>query len=137
MNKRLLTQRCSATIQGDALVGKYLAERRLTLVKIPTMGYGCSIMKQGIHPKYHDAATVTCSCGNTFETGSTEEKISVEVCSACPPFYTGKSKLVDTAGRVDKFQQRLQDTETKQQLANKKKEKKRPKKSTDDVVKIG
>ncbi len=59
-------------------------------------------MKQDIHPKYHDC-TVTCGCGNTFETRSTKPKINVEICSACHPFYTGKQKFVDTAGRVEKF----------------------------------
>ncbi len=94
-------------------------------------------MKQDIHPPYHDAVKVTCSCGNTFETGSTQSEISVEVCSACHPFYTGKSKLVDTAGRVDKFQQRLADTKTKQTTAAKKKDKSKDKKSDDTVVKLG
>ena len=62
-------------------------------------------MKQGIHPKY-EVITVKCGCGNTFETRSTIEKISVEVCSNCHPFYTGKQKFVDTAGRVERFQKR-------------------------------
>jgi len=64
-------------------------------------------MKAGIHPNYHEI-TVTCSCGNTFQTGSTMSKdtLSVEVCSQCHPFYTGKQKIVDTAGRVEKFRQR-------------------------------
>ena len=59
-------------------------------------------MKEKIHPKY-DLCTVTCACGNTFETRSTTNKISVEICSNCHPFYTGKQKLVDTAGRVEKY----------------------------------
>ncbi len=59
-------------------------------------------MKKGIHPKYVEA-TVVCGCGNTFKTRSTKEKLVVEVCSACHPFYTGKQKFVDTAGRVEKF----------------------------------
>ncbi len=63
-------------------------------------------MKEGIHPAY-GTINVTCSCGNTFETGSTIGKdINIEVCSKCHPFYTGKQKLVDTAGRVDKFNKR-------------------------------
>lgn len=62
-------------------------------------------MKKDIHPVYHKAK-VTCSCGNTFEVGSTVPEIQVEVCSACHPFFTGKEKLVDTAGRVDKFRAR-------------------------------
>jgi len=64
-------------------------------------------MKDKIHPKYHSDAKVTCSCGNTFTTGSTHTSIQVELCSACHPLYTGKKKLVDTAGRVDKFKARL------------------------------
>ncbi len=64
-------------------------------------------MKQKIHPKYFDAATVTCACGNTFVTGSTVEKIQVEICSNCHPFYTGKQKIIDTQGRVDRFQKML------------------------------
>lgn len=64
-------------------------------------------MKKGIHPEYHNKVTVTCSCGNTFETGSTTAELKVEVCSACHPFYTGQSKIVDTAGRVDRFKERL------------------------------
>jgi large subunit ribosomal protein L31 len=63
-------------------------------------------MKNGIHPKYQQIQ-VTCSCGNTFTTGSTVGKpIHVEVCSSCHPFYTGKQKVMDTAGRVEKFRQR-------------------------------
>ncbi len=61
-------------------------------------------MKQGIHPEYHET-TVTCGCGNTFTTRSTAPggKLTVEVCSACHPFYTGKQKLVDSAGRIERF----------------------------------
>jgi large subunit ribosomal protein L31 len=62
-------------------------------------------MKQGIHPEYVPA-TVRCSCGNTFTTRSTKPEIHVEICSACHPFYTGKQKLVDTGGRVERFQRR-------------------------------
>jgi len=70
---------------------------------------GEATMKDGIHPKYQDA-TVTCGCGNTFETRSTKPKISVEVCSKCHPFYTGSQKFVDAAGRVDKFNKKFQGT---------------------------
>ena len=63
-------------------------------------------MKEGIHPEYHDVKVV-CSCGNEFTTRSTKSKeIHVEVCSACHPFYTGKQKVLDTAGRVDKFRRK-------------------------------
>lgn len=64
------------------------------------------IMKKDIHPLYHQAE-VSCACGNTFVVGSTKEKLEIEICSSCHPFYTGTSKLVDTAGRVEKFKQRL------------------------------
>lgn len=67
-------------------------------------------MKKDIHPQYYQKTKVTCSCGNTFEVGSTQEKIQVEICSACHPFYTGTQKLIDTAGRVDKFKARLAKT---------------------------
>jgi large subunit ribosomal protein L31 len=63
-------------------------------------------MKKDIHPKYEDKAKVICACGNSFTVGSTVPEIHIELCSACHPFYTGKQKLVDTAGRVDKFKQR-------------------------------
>lgn len=59
-------------------------------------------MKEKIHPKWFEA-TVVCSCGNTFTTGSTREKLHVEICSACHPFFTGNQKFVDTEGRVEKF----------------------------------
>jgi large subunit ribosomal protein L31 len=63
-------------------------------------------MKKGIHPEYFDC-TVTCSCGNTFKTRSTKKEIRVEICSKCHPFYTGKQKLVDSGGRVERFKKRL------------------------------
>jgi len=68
-------------------------------------------MKKGIHPNYHEKVTMTCSCGNSFEVGSTVESIEVEVCAMCHPFYTGKQKLVDTAGRIDRFKKRLESAE--------------------------
>jgi len=63
-------------------------------------------MKKDIHPQYFNEAKVTCACGNTFTIGSTVEKIDVEICSNCHPFYTGVEKVVDTAGRVEKFRAR-------------------------------
>lgn len=63
-------------------------------------------MQTGIHPSYQEI-TVTCSCGNTFTTRSTSARdLHIDVCSACHPFYTGKQKIVDTAGRVDKFRRK-------------------------------
>ena len=63
-------------------------------------------MKTDIHPEYK-VVTVTCSCGNTFETRSTADELKVELCSQCHPFYTGKQKLVDTGGRIDRFERRF------------------------------
>ncbi|MCL2140373.1 MAG: 50S ribosomal protein L31 [Dehalococcoidia bacterium] len=63
-------------------------------------------MKEKIHPKFYDDANVTCSCGASFTTGSTKKDIRVELCSACHPFYTGNKRIVDTAGRVERFKQR-------------------------------
>lgn len=62
-------------------------------------------LKKGIHPNYK-AVTVTCACGNTFETGSVDNEIRVEICSECHPFFTGKQKFVDKGGRVDKFKKK-------------------------------
>lgn len=59
-------------------------------------------MKKGIHPEY-GKAIVKCACGNKFETGSTKKEIHVEICSNCHPFYTGKQKFIDSAGRIEKF----------------------------------
>ncbi len=72
------------------------------------------IMKQGIHPKY-EHSTITCACGNVIETRSTVKNLQVEICSACHPFFTGKQKLVDTAGRIERFNRKygIKSTETK------------------------
>lgn len=70
-------------------------------------------MKTGIHPNVHKKVTATCSCGATFTFDSTAEEIKTEICSACHPFYTGKQKLVDTAGKVDKFRARMEAAEKK------------------------
>ncbi len=64
-------------------------------------------MKKDIHPKYYDKTEVSCACGNTFSVGSTKEKIKIDVCSACHPFYTGKQRFLDTMGRVEKFKQKM------------------------------
>lgn len=63
-------------------------------------------MKKDIHPKWYPQARITCSCGHTFTAGSTLEEIHVGICSACHPFFTGQMKYVDTAGRVERFQQK-------------------------------
>jgi len=64
-------------------------------------------MKKDIHPKYFEDAIIHCACGKIFKIGSTKQEMRVEVCSACHPFYTGQDKIIDTAGRVEKFQKRL------------------------------
>lgn len=63
-------------------------------------------MKAGIHPKYVEA-TVTCACGNTFTVGSTKPQLKVDVCSKCHPFFTGQQRILDTAGRVERFRKRF------------------------------
>ncbi len=78
-------------------------------------------MKEGIHPEY-SPITIRCACGNTIETGSTLKQITVEICSACHPFFTGKMKYVDTAGRVEKFQRKYNWDKRKKQSAEAAKE---------------
>ena len=88
-------------------------------------------MKKDIHPKY-GTTTVTCGCGEKFETQSTQKMIKVEICSKCHPFYTGKQKFIDTAGRVEKFQRKFgwgkkkeeEKTENKEEKVDSKEEKK-------------
>ena len=63
-------------------------------------------MKEKIHPKY-EACKVSCACGNTFESGSVQKELKVDVCSACHPFYTGQQKFVDIKGRIDKFNEKV------------------------------
>ena len=70
-------------------------------------------MQKDIHPKYFEAAEVVCACGNKFTVGSTKEKIHVEICSACHPFYSGNEKVIDTAGRVERFKARATKTAAK------------------------
>lgn len=65
-------------------------------------------MKKKIHPAYYEDAKIVCACGNKFVVGSTQKEVHTEICSACHPFYTGKQKLLDTAGRLDKFKKRLE-----------------------------
>jgi len=64
-------------------------------------------MKKDIHPKYYPNAQIKCACGKVYTIGSTKEYSEVEICAACHPFYTGKAKMIDTMGRVDKFKKRL------------------------------
>ena len=99
------------------------------------------IMKKKIHPKYFDKAVIKCSCGHSIKTGSTQENIEVEVCSACHPFYTGKQKLVDVAGRIDRFKKRLEGADARQsaqrKIEDKRSKKSDQKKTGSEEVKIG
>lgn len=70
-------------------------------------------MQKQIHPQYYPNAKVKCACGNQWTTGATVPEIKVEICSACHPFYTGKGKMVDTKGRVERFKKRLEKTAKK------------------------
>lgn len=83
-------------------------------------------MKKDIHPQYFADATITCNCGNVIHAGSTLESQNVEICSACHPFYTGKQKILDTAGRVNKFlerQKKAQEAQAKMKKTEKSEEK--------------
>lgn len=81
-------------------------------------------MKSNIHPTWFSDATVTCSCGNTFTTGSTEATLKVDICSKCHPFFTGEMRFVDEQGRVEKFQNKQQQA-AKWQASNKTKSQKK------------
>lgn len=80
-------------------------------------------MKSNIHPKWNNQAVVTCTCGNTFTTGSTQDTITVDICGACHPFFTGEMKFVDVQGRVEKFQAKLAQAQTWKQTKKKAAEK--------------
>lgn len=93
-------------------------------------------MKEKIHPKY-GPAKIICACGNVIKTASTVSEMRVEICSACHPFYTGQQKFVDTAGRIDKFKEKLEKTKQFQLAVKKRKARKAqsPKKTTEKAVK--
>ena len=76
-------------------------------------------MKKDIHPKYYEKAKIQCACGNIIEVGSTTENLKIEICSACHPLFTGKQKLIDKAGRVEKFKARLAKTTAKTKTTKK------------------
>jgi len=84
-------------------------------------------MKKDIHPKYYNNSKVVCACGNTFTTGSTQSEIRTEICSACHPFYTGKQKLIDNQGRIERFQRMV--SKKKKSVTKKPKAKKSDKSS--------
>lgn len=89
------------------------------LAKGHNLWYILTTMKKELHPKYFDQAQVVCACGNKFTVGSTKEKIEVEICSACHPFFTGQEKVMDTAGRVEKFKTRMAKATTTKPKAKK------------------
>lgn len=73
-------------------------------------------MKEKIHPQYYPEAKVKCACGNTFKVGSTKPELSVEICSNCHPFYTGQEKIIDTAGRVERFKKMMEKSAAKRTI---------------------
>ncbi len=85
-------------------------------------------MKTGIHPKYFDKAKVKCVCGKEFTVGSTQPELNVEICFNCHPFFTGKSKMIDTAGKVERFRARRAKAETAPKVTKKPRVKKTAKK---------
>lgn len=93
-------------------------------------------MKTGIHPKYFESVEIRCSCGNVIIAGSTKESMKTELCSKCHPFYTGQQKLVDTAGRVDKFAERMKKSAAMKEEAVHRKEakKKKPEEYQEKVI---
>lgn len=94
-------------------------------------------MKEEIHPTYYPEATVVCACGNTWKTGSTQESIRTDVCSACHPFFTGEQRIVDTEGQVDRFYKKLK---VHEDIQKEKEERETQKVSTDvpvDVLDLG
>lgn len=82
-------------------------------------------MKKDIHPKYHSDAKIKCACGAVLETGSTQKNIEVEICSSCHPFFTGDKKVIDTAGRVERFKQMTAKSAQKKEATKKAKAEKK------------
>jgi large subunit ribosomal protein L31 len=91
-------------------------------------------MKATIHPKYYDEAKVICACGNTFTTGAVVPELHVEVCYACHPFYTGNMKLLDTAGRVDAFRNKMAGAGKKVMSKTEKRKLKREKRLAEELA---
>ena len=85
---------------------RYIFIENATFKQLSISSKEVKYMKQGIHPDYKQT-TIKCACGEVIETGSTKENITVEICSKCHPFFTGKQKLVDTGGRVEKFRKKF------------------------------
>lgn len=100
----MVTRPCRTADRSSPLPNGCIGAIVLTIS--PERAFKVKFMKKETHPEYHPEAKVECACGNTFAVGSTVKEIQVELCSECHPFYTGKQKLVDTARRVEKFQER-------------------------------
>jgi len=90
-------------------------------------------MKKTGHPKYNDKITVTCACGNKFETGSVKPELVIEICNVCHPFYSGKQKLIDTTRRVEKFQTKVAKSQSMVKTDKKAKAAKRSKKTSSEA----
>jgi large subunit ribosomal protein L31 len=129
-------------VESDVL-GSLRGQERKTILKFnlqPTtdnrqqillLVVGCWLlvnMKKDIHPQYYPNAKVRCACGATFTVGSTKPEIQIEICSQCHPFYTGKEKLIDTAGRVEKFKARREKAVVKSKINTKQKKETKKKK---------
>jgi large subunit ribosomal protein L31 len=84
-------------------------------------------MKKGIHPQVYKECVVTCACGNTFTTISTQETLRVEICNMCHPFFTGQQKFIDTEGRIEKFRKKVEMSKQKQAVSKSKKQDKKDK----------
>lgn len=92
-------------------------------------------MKKSIHPQYYPDAEISCACGNVIKTGSTVAEMKVEICSACHPLYTGKTKVLDTTGRVERFKKMTEKAASKKEASAPKKERvRKPKAETKKVV---
>lgn len=91
-------------------------------------------MKKNIHPEYYSKAKISCACGNSFVAGSTLPEVKVEICSACHPFFTGKQKLLDTARRVEKFEERAAKKDTAKKSKTAKKEMLKAKRTGKETV---
>ena len=91
-------------------------------------------MKKDIHPAYYADAKIICACGNIIETGSTVKEMKVEICSSCHPFYTGKKKMLDTTGRVDRFKKMAEKAAAKKTIKVKKEKKAKTKTEIKKVV---
>lgn len=98
-----------------------VGSRRSTVDTGVNRCYNILLMKSDIHPKWYPNAVVSCACGNTFTVGSTKEKIQIDICSKCHPFFTGEMRFVDTMGRVERFQAKQKQAATSTYVSKKKK----------------